>query len=514
MAARTHKRAVLELVRGAGFLERVAGRPERVGAHVTGLVFAARYPARPRRDDHRRPRIRRLRRPGRVHRGSPEAIARFNRAGIPVAVVTNQAGVARGLYGIDDVAAVHQHIAERLAEHGAHIDLFLYCPYHPEGVVEAFARTSEDRKPGPGMAKAAQAALNLDLTASWVVGDRPEDIGLARAVGASAIYLGPGVCRPAGRLVVPEPRRRRPVHPGAHCRMSSSSMIFRSSRRRSAALPAKFPVAPYASAASYFGAYAEEMARAAQFGRTRWRSIGRRRSCSRPTPSGAGVFACGNGGSAAIANHLQCDHVKGIRTGTDLPPGCMSLSTNVELLTAIANDIGYEDVFVYQLQSQARPGDVLIAVSSSGRSPNIVRALTWARDHGLRTIALTGFGGGDARAVAEVAIHVDGANYGIVEDLHQAHHARAGPVHPPVADDRGRDLVERCSESWQPSRPGVARRRHVPCRKSKAGSTDARGDQPADRGPGEPVGRPLVLDPGDPRDGQATGDRTRNCTCW
>ena len=105
--------------------------------------------------------------------------------------MTNQAGVARGLYGIDDVARVHQYIGERLAEHGAHIDLFLYCPYHPAGVVAAFARTSEDRKPRPGMAQAAEAALNLDLAASWVVGDRPEDIGLAEAVGASAIYVGP-----------------------------------------------------------------------------------------------------------------------------------------------------------------------------------------------------------------------------------------------------------------------------------------------------------------------------------
>ena len=130
--------------------------------------------------------------------GAPEAIATFNRAGIPVAVVTNQAGVARGLYGIDDVARVHRYIAEHLAEHGAHIDLFLYCPYHPAGVVEAFARTSEDRKPRPGMAKAAEAALNLDLTASWVVGDRPEDIGLAEAVGASAIYLGTDECQRPG----------------------------------------------------------------------------------------------------------------------------------------------------------------------------------------------------------------------------------------------------------------------------------------------------------------------------
>jgi histidinol-phosphate phosphatase family protein len=122
--------------------------------------------------------------------GTVEAIAEFNAAEIPVAVVTNQAGVARGYYGLDDVERVHEHIAAHLAECGARIDLFLFCPYHPAGIVKAFARTSEDRKPRPGMARAAEAALNLDLTASWVVGDRPEDIGLAEAVGASAVYLG------------------------------------------------------------------------------------------------------------------------------------------------------------------------------------------------------------------------------------------------------------------------------------------------------------------------------------
>jgi D-sedoheptulose 7-phosphate isomerase/D-glycero-D-manno-heptose 1,7-bisphosphate phosphatase len=124
--------------------------------------------------------------------GAPEAIAAFNAAGVPVVIVTNQAGVARGFYGIDDVGLVHEYIARKLAEYGAHIDLFVYCPYHPAGVVQAFARTSEDRKPRPGMAKAAQAALNLDLSVSWVVGDRPEDMGLAREVGASAVYVGPG----------------------------------------------------------------------------------------------------------------------------------------------------------------------------------------------------------------------------------------------------------------------------------------------------------------------------------
>jgi D,D-heptose 1,7-bisphosphate phosphatase len=130
--------------------------------------------------------------------GAAEAIAGFNRAGIPVAVVTNQAGIARGLYGVDDVALVHKYIAEYLAEHEAHIDLFLFSPYHPDGVVETYARASEDRKPGPGMAKAAAEALGLDLTASWVVGDRLEDVGLAQAIGAFAVYLGTEACERAG----------------------------------------------------------------------------------------------------------------------------------------------------------------------------------------------------------------------------------------------------------------------------------------------------------------------------
>ena len=132
------------------------------------------------------------------------------------------------------------------------------------------------------------------------------------------------------------------------------------------------------------------------------------------------VFSCGNGGSAAVANHLQCDHLKGVRNGTDLRSRVISLSSNIELLTAIANDVGYYDSFAYQLRAQSQPGDALIAISSSGRSPNIVHALQWACDNGLRTIALTGFDGGGARAIAEVAIHVDSANYGIVEDLHQS----------------------------------------------------------------------------------------------
>jgi len=182
---------------------------------------------------------------------------------------------------------------------------------------------------------------------------------------------------------------------------------------------AKFPAASHGSAAWYFDAYAEEVARA--FASIEPAALDKAAAILiEAYTRRAAVFACGNGGSAAIANHLQCDHLKAIRTKTDLVPRVVSLSSNVELLTAIANDMAYEDVFAYQLQSQASPGDVLIAISSSGRSPNIVRALAWAHDHDVRTIAITGFDGGDARTLAEVSIHVDGANYGIIEDAHQA----------------------------------------------------------------------------------------------
>ena len=105
----------------------------------------------------------------------------------------------------------------------------------------------------------------------------------------------------------------------------------------------------------------------------------------------AQIFSCGNGGSASIANHLLCDFAKGIQTDTTHRPRVVSLASNVEILTAIANDISYDDVFVYQLATQAREGDVLMTISSSGDSENVIRALAHARANGIPTIAMTGF---------------------------------------------------------------------------------------------------------------------------
>ncbi len=132
------------------------------------------------------------------------------------------------------------------------------------------------------------------------------------------------------------------------------------------------------------------------------------------------IFSCGNGGSAAISNHLVCDHVKSVSTHTELLPRVQSLSSCVEIITAIANDDSYAEVFRYQLSRSGRKGDTLIAISSSGDSENIVRAITWAKENGLATIALTGFKGGRSRQMADVSLHVETSNYGVVEDVHQS----------------------------------------------------------------------------------------------
>lgn len=132
------------------------------------------------------------------------------------------------------------------------------------------------------------------------------------------------------------------------------------------------------------------------------------------------IFSCGNGGSAAIANHLLCDWLKGVRTGTHLKPKVHTLSSSVELITALANDIGVEEIFSYPLVSLAQKGDLLIAISSSGASPNIVRAVEQARSMGLKIIALTGFDGGPVSGMADVSLHVRSSNYGVVEDVHQS----------------------------------------------------------------------------------------------
>lgn len=171
--------------------------------------------------------------------------------------------------------------------------------------------------------------------------------------------------------------------------------------------------------AEYFDGYADELARA-------------QATVSRPAldqaqamlldclKRDATLFVCGNGGSAGIANHLVCDFGKGMRADTGLRPRVRSLSSGPEILTAIGNDMSYADTFSHQLDGAARGGDLLLTISSSGNSENIVRAVEWAKANGMASIAMTGFEGGRSARLADVNLHVGSSNYGVVEDLHQS----------------------------------------------------------------------------------------------
>ena len=263
-----------------------------------------------------------------------------------MAVVTNQAGVARGYYGIEDVHQVHKHMIEEMARHGAHVDLWLFCPYHPDGIVESFARASADRKPGPGMALAAAEALGLDLTVVLGRGRQRGRHGAGSGCGRTALHVGP-VAFPAATSCPsptwPQPCGTSSTTPTGRCR-------GRGRRSRHAAYPdggsLRHRLRARSSARAFGLGRHGPVAEAAEL-------------LNDAYDRDATVFACGNGGSASIANHLQCDHVKGVRNGTDLTTRVFSLSTNIELFSAIANDHGYDTVFEYQLQSLARPGDVL-----------------------------------------------------------------------------------------------------------------------------------------------------------
>ena len=130
------------------------------------------------------------------------------------------------------------------------------------------------------------------------------------------------------------------------------------------------------------------------------------------------IFVCGNGGSAAIANHLLCDYIKLLRKNTKLKPKVISLSTSNELITAISNDFAYDKIFSEQLEYLANAGDLLILISSSGNSKNIINAIKFCKKKKIKTIGLSGFKGGYLSKEADINLHFKCENYGISEDSH------------------------------------------------------------------------------------------------
>ena len=134
--------------------------------------------------------------------------------------------------------------------------------------------------------------------------------------------------------------------------------------------------------------------------------------------AGRHIFACGNGGSASTASHFVCDVVKGASYGRDKRFRILALTDSLATLTAYSNDVHYDCVFAEQLKNFADSGDVLIAISGSGNSPNVVNAADYARSVGCKVIGLTGRDGGKLAKLSDLNIHIPVQHMGRIEDAH------------------------------------------------------------------------------------------------
>jgi len=137
---------------------------------------------------------------------------------------------------------------------------------------------------------------------------------------------------------------------------------------------------------------------------------------TRARSEGRQVFLCGNGGSAALASHLAVDLGKGCSRNREKRFRVLSLTDNVPWLTALSNDVSYEDVFVEQLKNYAQKGDLLISISGSGNSKNVLKAIQYANQIGCETVGISGFAGGKLKEMVTHHVHIKADHMGLIED--------------------------------------------------------------------------------------------------
>ncbi len=130
------------------------------------------------------------------------------------------------------------------------------------------------------------------------------------------------------------------------------------------------------------------------------------------------IFVIGNGGSASTASHIACDLGKGTSVPGKPRFRVISLTDNVATMTAWSNDVSYEDVFIEQLKNLVNPGDLVLGISASGNSENVIRAMRYASEIGCKTVGWSGFGGGTLAEICDINVVVDSNLYGPVEDVH------------------------------------------------------------------------------------------------
>jgi D-glycero-D-manno-heptose 1,7-bisphosphate phosphatase len=326
--------------------------------------------------------------------GAAEGLRLMQDRGATLVVITNQSGIGRGYFDETRLDAIHDRLRSLLEDQGVRLETKIYvCPHHPDDGCVC-------RKPAGGLVDQAAAEIGFEPEVAFVIGDKASDIEMGQRFGATTILVrtGYGAAEEAQRSVWPDFvvedlveaaelvdsitgdawRIRRHLKAG----VARNEMLLRDSEH-----------SILAAADAIVGALRR----------------------------GGKLMICGNGGSAADAQHLAAEFVSLLDTRFPRPGiAAIALTTDTSFLTAYSNDFDYEGVFERQVQALGHPHDVVLGISTSGNSANVVRALHYARDAGMATVALTGGRGGKLSEIAEVAVRVPSTRTALVQEGHLA----------------------------------------------------------------------------------------------
>jgi phosphoheptose isomerase len=338
--------------------------------------------------------------------GAADGLRQFQEMGLGLVVITNQSAVSRGLIDSSRLDLIHQRLRTMLDAEGVRLNAIYACPHTPEEECRC-------RKPRLGLLEAAAKQLDFDPGGSFVIGDKVCDIEFGRRAGATTLLVRTGyghAFSPSGGIhpdfIVDDLRAAATVvrermggngdgeailPPGDVRPLRIRSHLYESARVKEQI--AEQEVASILAAADLISAAFR---------------------------SGRKVMLCGNGGSAADCQHTAAELVSRLRKDFERPGlPAVALTTDTSFLTAFSNDCGFEGVFERQVQALGREGDVLIGITTSGRSPNVVRALKAARAGQMQTIVLTGKGG-TLWDLADVVISVPSRDTQLIQEAHLA----------------------------------------------------------------------------------------------
>jgi len=328
-----------------------------------------------------------------------EGLRELEAAGLGRILITNQSAIGRGMLTGAGLEEIHLELGRRLAAEGAGLDAIYHCPHLPEDGCYC-------RKPAPGLVWRAAAEWEFNPREAFVIGDKPADIDLGRAIGATTILVRTGYGREYERS-------------GLTADFVVDDLLDAARAIRAVARQADGFLIPDA---------VERLRRHIQDSIETKRKLLECRegeilaaasAITRCLQNGGKLLLCGNGGSAADAQHIAAEFVSVLDRGFQRPGlAAVALTTDASILTASANDFGFEGVFARQVQALARPGDVLIGISTSGSSENVIRALGYARAHGVETIGFTGESGGKVASVAALSIRVPSTSTQLVQESH------------------------------------------------------------------------------------------------